>query len=155
MNHALYKTMCDAECRYLTDSEMDAFRDWGGGMANRMDAAKRIEEREPAILMQACSLFFERNPEARTPEREERLRRELSTTLKFVAAAHIRDDLQFFRRSYAGWVGELLRTTGMAAQFAQAQQCLKVAIADGFDPFEAKAISKYIDAVVEELSRVS
>lgn len=153
MNHALYRMVCDAECRYLTETEIAVFRDYAAGMEGRVETARKIEQREASLTHRATEAFFEL-PEGRTTEiSREQLQRELSTLLRFVAAAHVRSDEVYFRRSYAEWVAGLHKKTGAARRAAASAHCLKSALGEAFDPFEARALDRYLDIYAEELGR--
>lgn len=153
MNHDLRKMIVRAEGRYLTDAEVAQVRDYAMNMPARIEAARRLEEREGQILERAAAAFLGNHADyaKRVPDAVEKTKRDMALTLRYLAAAHIRSDMDFFRRNYAEWISELLRSIVACEVLVSGQKCLRDALEEGLDPVDARSFVRYLDVFIEAL----
>lgn len=155
MNTELRKMIVAAEGRYLHDGEIAAVRDWAIQLEARLGAAARLQAAEDAIAEEASRRFVERFPEyaQRVKDARAKTARDMKLTLRYAAAAFVRDDESFFRRSYASWIAELLTAIVDAETLAVGQELLREAIVSALDPADARHFVRYVDVFIQELRK--
>lgn len=155
MNTELRAMIVNAECRYLMDDEVRRLRAYAAGMGDRIAVARRVEEAEEAIVEHAVAEFAKRDQRYldSVPAAREKLARDMKLTLRYLALAHVRDDMTFFRKNFASWIAELLRAIVEPAVLVAGQRCLRDAIEARLDPADARELLPYLDVYIEELGR--
>lgn len=155
MNKQLRKMMVEAEGRHLTESEREQLRAYAATMGERLEAARRLEQAEARIVADAVEAFAARHADyfRATPEAREKTARDFALTLRYVGAAHVRDDADFFRTQFAAWIGTLLRDLVSAAVLIDGQEQLRASVERHLDPADARGFRRYLAIYIEELGR--
>ena len=155
MNTELRRMMVEAEGRWLADAELARLRDYALALPARLDAARRLQAAEGIILARAGELFATRHAEyiTRVPDAGTKVARDMALTLRYLASAHVRADPEFFKKSYAAWIGQLLLALVASDVLISGQECLRTAIEESLDPADARAFVRFLDMFIEELSR--
>ncbi len=154
MNTELRRVVVGAEGRYLSDEEAGKFREYALHMAARLEAARRLEAAEDGIVRAAAEAFLGKHAgyAGDVPEARAKTERDMRLTLRYLAAAHVRQDMDFFRRHYAEWIGELLRSIVEPEILVSGQECLKAAIEEALDPLDSRSFVRYLDVFISELA---
>jgi hypothetical protein len=94
MNTELRKMIVEAEGRFLSETEVARMREYAITMRTRLDAVRRLEGLDSSIVLGAVERFVAKQPEyvKKTPGAAEKARRDLTVTLRYLAAAHVRMD---------------------------------------------------------------
>ncbi|MCU0654018.1 MAG: hypothetical protein MUF64_01585 [Polyangiaceae bacterium] len=155
MNSQLRKMIVNAEGRYLTEPEAARIRDFALGLSARIEAARRLEAAEDLIVQTALAAFSAQHREhlQKTPDAAQKTARDFRLTLRYVAAAHVRRDPEFFQKNYASWTGELLRTLADPAVISSGNEHLRAALDATLDPADAREFLPYLDQFLAELRR--
>lgn len=154
MNTEIKTTITQAEGRFLTDGEAETLRRFAVGMDGRLDAARRLEAAEDDIVEGALYRFFERHPDDSHAEADTRARfvRDLRLTLRYVAAAQVRDDGEWFRRQFAEWNAQTLKNIADATLLVAMFRTLAEEVEERLDPTDARAFHPYLDQFVQALA---
>jgi hypothetical protein len=155
MNADLRSMIVEAEGRYLAEEELGKLRLYAVSMGDRIAAARRLERVEEAVVEEAARLFAERHQDylSNVPASREKLARDMKLTLRYLALAHVRDDMTFFRKNFASWISELLRAIVEPSVLVAGQRCLRDALEARLDPTDARSFFRYLDVYIEELGR--
>jgi hypothetical protein len=155
MNTELRKMIVEAEGRYLHEAEQARIREWTSRLPSRLAVAARLSAAESEIVRDATARFLEANSEYANKVRDARAKteRDMRLTLRYCAAAHVRDDEAWFRRAYAAWIAELLSAIVEPELLAAGQDVLGEAVSAHLDPADARAIRRYVAIFAEELRR--
>lgn len=155
MNTELRTMIVDAEQRFLSESEVARVRQYALTMGDRIAAARRLEQVEDAIVADAVERFAARHADylAKVPASREKLARDMKLTLRYLAMAHVRDDMAFFRRNFASWISEILRAIVEPTVLVAGQKALRDALDARLDSSDARDFLRYLDVYIEELGR--
>jgi len=155
MNFELRRTIVQSEGRFLSEQEAARIREYALNMKLRIACARRIQEAEDEIVKLASERFAKIHAEYLSRVQHARLKveRDYRLTLRYVAAGHVRDDMNFFRRSYAQWIAELLRPIVAQDVLVDGQICLKEACDERLDALDARAVLPFLDCFIEELRK--
>ncbi len=151
MNTQLRQIMVQSEGRFLSDGESAALRQWAIGMAQRLECARRIESIEARLVATITETFH-----ARVAERgqlQAKTASDVRAAIRYIATAHVRDDLAWFRTAYAEWVGESLRALAATATLTTLGEAIRAGIEEHLEPMDARALRPYLDCFDEELRR--
>jgi hypothetical protein len=153
MNTELRQMIVEAECRHLNEAELAKIREYARGMGARLSAMRRVEEAEERIIAQAADAFFAKNAAdiAKVPDARAKTARDMTFTLRYLAQAYVRQDMTFFRKNYAEWISELLKTIIASDVLVFAQLCLREAIDANLDAADAAELRPYLEVYIEEL----
>ena len=153
MNTELQSIIVDAECRFLTEPEMAKVREYAHGLPGRMAAMRRLEASEDAIVEKAAAQLVAAYPAygTKVPHAKEKMARDMRLTLRYAAQAHVRADMDFFQKNYAGWIGELLKSICPRDVLVKGQQLLIEAMDANLDAADARVFRRYIEAFITEL----
>lgn len=154
MNTQLRKMIVDAECRHLTEGELARLADYARGMGDRLAAMRRLQAAEEEIVEAAAARFCERHAKyvSSVPDAREKVKRDMKLTLRYVAQAHVRDDMEFFKRNYAEWIGALLKSIVAPDVLVDGQECLRAEMQARMEPPDSSAFSPYLDLFIRELA---
>jgi hypothetical protein len=153
MNTELRKMIVDAEARHLTEGELSRIRDYARGMGARLATMRRVEAAEDQILAQAAAKFCATQSAyvAKTPDAKQKVARDMALTLRYMAQAYVRQDMVFFKKNYAEWIGELLKAIVAPDVLVFGQTCLRDAIDANLDAADAADLKPYLEVFIEEL----
>jgi hypothetical protein len=153
MNTELRKMIVDAECRHLNEAELARIREYARGMGARLTTMRRVEAAEEQIVGQAADKFCAKNQAyvQKVPDARAKTIRDMTLTLRYVTQAYVRQDMTFFRKNYAEWIGELLKSIVAADVLVFGQMCLRDAIDAHLDAADAVELKPYLDVFIEEL----
>jgi hypothetical protein len=155
MSMELRRMVVEAEGRYLTDTEIGRLREHALGFSTRLMAARQMEDLETSLVGQALDRLTRRHPEigSRSAEVPRLLANVLRGSLKAVAAGHVRQDREHFRRAYATWVIPMARSVVDPKMLAEALGELRGAIDEQFDGSDARDIREFVEILIEEIGR--
>jgi hypothetical protein len=153
MNTELRKMIVDAECRHLNEAELAKIREYARGMGARLAAMRRVEDAEDRIIAQAADAFCAKNAAyvAKVPDARAKTARDMTLTLRYLAQAYVRQDMTFFRKNYAEWIGQLLKAIVASDVLVFGQLCLREAIDANLDAADAAELKPYLEVFIEEL----
>jgi hypothetical protein len=155
MNTELYRMIVNAEQRYLTDEEVAAIGEYALNMGARIEAARRLEQAEEAIVHDAIEACAKKYPEymKRVPDAREKGVRDLKLVLRYLAAAYVRKDPEFFRRNFAVWVAETLRALIDKELLVDGQLFLRAAMEKHLDAVDVRAFTALQEIFIAELAK--
>jgi len=151
MNTQLRQILVQSEMRFLTDGEVGAFRQWAIGVTERLECARRIEALETSLVATSTETFH-----ARVVERgqlQAKTASDVRAAIRYIAMAHVRDDLPWFRSAYAEWVGEALRALATSATLTTLGEAIRAGVDQHLEPLDARALLPYLACLDEELRR--
>ncbi len=151
MNTQLRQILVQSEMRFLTDGESAAFRQWAIGMTQRLECARRIEAIEVSLVATITETFH-----ARVAERgqlQAKTASDVRAAIRYIAMAHVRDDLAWFRSAYAAWVGESLRALATTATLTTLGEAIRIGVDEHLEPIDARALLPYLACLDEELRK--
>jgi len=153
MNTELRRMIVDAECRHLTETELARIREYARGMGARLLAMRRVEAAEDQIVKQAADKFCAKNAAyvGKVPDARAKTMRDMTLTLRYVTQAYVRQDMTFFKKNYAEWIGELLRSIVDSETLVFGQTCLRDAMDAHLDAADSSELKPYLDVFIQEL----
>jgi len=150
MNTELRAMIVATEGRYLSTKEVDALRDYAGGMEARLAAARRMQSAEDRILARATQRLGDLSK--LHGGRSEGIE-EMRFMLRRVALAHVRSDPDHFREAHAEWVAEQLCNLVEPAVLTATFEALREAIAETLVEADTYAFEPYLHTFIEELRK--
>jgi hypothetical protein len=153
MNTDLRRMIVDAECRHLNDAELARVREYARGMSARLAAMRRVQDAEEAIIRQASERFCAGQAAyvLKVPNAKQKVARDMTLTLRYLAQAYVRQDMTFFRKNYAEWIGELLKAIVQPDVLVFGQTCLRDALDAHLDAADAADLKPFLEVFIEEL----
>jgi hypothetical protein len=155
VNSSLRQLLIQSEGRFLNDTETAAMRAWAVGMGPRLETARRVEAAEDRIAGAIVDAFM-RGAAVDQRERDDadaKTARDVKLTLRYMAMAHVRDDLPWFRTAFAEWIGEMFRALAPQATLVILADAMRAAIDEHLDPMDGRALRPYVEAFDEELRK--
>lgn len=152
MNTQLMNTMVESEGRYLTEEERERFRGYALGMRDRIDRARRLEELEDE-LVEGVQRYVQETHGASFAEEtnREKISRDVRLHLRYIALAHINDDLPWFVSQYAEWIAQMISMFTAPETLVAAYERLGTLIGELLDPADARELERFNAAFVQEL----
>jgi hypothetical protein len=143
----------DAEARHLNDTELGRIRDYARGMSARLATMRRVQEAEEQIVKQASERFCAGQAAyvVKVPNAKQKVARDMTLTLRYVAQAYVRQDMTFFRKNYAEWIGELLKSIVKSEVLVFGNTCLRDALDTHLDAADAADLKPFMEVFIEEL----
>lgn len=146
MNTETYAIMVAAEYRYLTEAERQKIRDYALGMDARLALAGRIEAVEEAVVEAVTGRVCAVRPPA-SAEAAKRRAGDCRCVLRYLAQAHARDDLDFFREQFVDWMIPLFEVYVGAEELGAFFAEVRRALAEQLAAADLAALARYLEAI--------
>ncbi|MEM9456449.1 MAG: hypothetical protein AAGF11_19870 [Myxococcota bacterium] len=144
MNSRMQAIVVESEGRYFSAEEHALFVRYTEGMGERVSQARAIQLAEDELLDKTQDRLLDRigGLDVKSAEHEALLH-DLRVHLRYLAAAHVRDDMEWFSVKYADWAVELGLVRHEPQLLRASYDALGASLSETLESAELAAISPY------------
>lgn len=150
LNHAIEKTVLEADGRYLNTQELYPLEQYLKSYATRVETYHQLREHNEKLVLQALRKLAQVYPEL-IQKHGKRCKYDMTEVLRYIALSILRDDETFFKEAMMSWLDTILVAHRKHAQCLTAYQYLREATSAALPPANFDLVRPYLEIVLVTL----